>query len=723
MDTISIDKILDLAKQLGTEAQEKVQTYIDKLKLAGVTMVNFGDITTGTSIAISNSLHKLAQSAQNLVANFGGFTEQATKLTNTVTDFTTSAIKSIDDMGMSAADLAIAIEPMFGLINKNITGMGKLGDAGYEAGAKLTTAFSAVEPLMSKVLGQDASSFKFISALNDGASRAIGLERELINMTVAQGKVSSVTDETTGKFIDMNNAYRDFVNMSVLAARESGQTVGSMMDLQKAMASIPESLNNAENAVKTARIATAAGRDQLEVAKQLADMYTRLGSSQEDSIASMALIQDKAGDSKLRMEAFNQTVMTVAGSFKMLGDNTVATTNFVGAFDKAFQDSKISPEAMKEVITSIGEGVSRLDTAKKAFISGSTGGPGGLAGAVQMDYAIQTGHADEVIRKTMMAMQNQFGGQVVTLKDAAQNPALAGEFYKQIQYLTQVAGIAKDEDQAKRILEAMKSGVMDILKPGKGEEDKGVSLDRQLARGSGLQEQTNTKLMEIHQTLEATRLRQDEIYLTQLKNPQIAEKLSDLGNMFGVQSQVGFESKKAETAGMRNLMGARESGEYIRPEWKDIIGLPQDSVLMNSLSSAGSLQNLISKKDQTAPVPEVTRPTIPNTITQNITPQRMEPTIPLRPPPGTESGIASVVRGHAPPALHLPETDKFKLPTLDKPEDGKQLEIPPLNITHSFEPIQIDITGIGDSIISKQVDAKLKQSHAADYAQQALGRR
>ena len=105
----------------------------------------------------------------------------------------------------------------------------------------------------------------------------------------------------------------------------------------------------------------------------------------------------------------------------------------------------------------------------------------------------------------MTAMKKQFGGGVVTLEDAHKNNALAAEYYKQTQYLMSVAGIAKNEGQAKNILDAMKSGVIDKLKFGEG-EDKGAALKTAIDSGTEQQHRTGNEVTRIHNILAHSKL-------------------------------------------------------------------------------------------------------------------------------------------------------------------------------------------------------------------------
>lgn len=733
-DEIDLEKIMAVFEKLEGGIKEKLQPYLDKLKELHIGTLKLSDVTKLLGDDVSKSLTTALDSIRGYSSVFGSFAEEAKHATDLVKGMFKETFESMNDImetnGLAATDMIIALEPAIGLIDKSITGMGKLGDAGYEAGSKISTGFKSVAPLLERAFDGNGAAMKMFTAMSEGASNAIGLQRELVGVAIAQGRAASVTDTAAGSFKNMREAYIDNVDAAFKTARATGQTVEAVMDLERSIKLIPEAWGNKDNLIKASQLATAGMRSETEVGQQLSLMYTRLGSSMDDALKNLAYIQDQGRNSKLQMESFNDTVMTIAGSFKMLGDNTASTTNFVKAFDTAFRDSNISPEAMKQVIIGIGEGVQKMDVAKRAFVSGATGGPGGLAGAIQMDYAIQEGHADQVVRKTMLAMQSQFGGQVVTLKDAAQNPALAGELYKQVQYLTQVAGIAKDDKEAYRVLEAMKSGAIDILRPGAGDDDRGNALNRQLGLGRTEQERTNTTLMRIHQSMEATRLRQDDIYQVMLiQDPSIGDKIASMAQKMGVGIEMTTKDE-AEMAhgGVRMLGSASQLAKNEHKEWSDmeIGGLDEETgvgkIFTKMKNNFGSVMSKIINDQsytQTTKLSDIDVASEPRAGVKLDVGSRLQPT--HRPPPGHEAGISNVTHEHR-PNLGLPNLPPLKLPTVKGSGDDISVgDLPPLNITHSFEPIQIDITGLGDKKLTRFVDARVDSLRSEERGGAAHG--
>jgi hypothetical protein len=704
-ETISLENLKKFAETLGGKALENVTNYSKGIADSSGVTLKFSEVLKIAGKEATDSIHKLAEEAQNLFSSFLSLTsvgQEVKKAAFGATEVISDMFKK-SDIGVS--NLVMGTFDLLGVIDKNITGMGKLGDSGLEAGEKITTAFKSISPVLNNIFGSNSKIMNFSNAVLEGRDRVVSLERELISMALAQGRAADVTDQSAERFKDMSEAYVSYVNMSIKAAAETGHTVSSIMELNKALSSIPGSLSDAEQTVKVSRMAAAARMNELEAAKQVADMYTRLGTSEKDATEAMAYMHDKAGDSKLRMEAFNQTVLTVAGSFKMLGDNTNATTNFVGAFDRAFQDSKISPEAMKEVINSVGEGIAKMDTAKKAFISGATGGPGGLAGKFQIDELIATGHMDEVVKKTMTAMQSQFGGPVLTRKDAVDNPALAGELYKQMQYLTGVAGIAKNDEEAYRILEAMKTGVMDMLKPGAAEGEKGLALERQLGKGASLQEQTQTTMMKIHQTLEVARLRQDKFYNTEFK--EVDKYLGSIAETMGLSNiRDNRSGRGAMHAGVDMLSHGKERDQMQKPDWSEMMG-NAFSVKAGAGDIKSDFLSMLSGGKHTGVATSPSQHTM------------------LQPPPGIEHGVSNIAPGHRTdlglPAL--PEVHKMTLPTVPTP--GANETTNPSAVEHSFKDMNVNLTiDLGDhKIFNEMIRAELQKDDEALNRQRATGRR
>jgi len=556
------EMLASLEKLFETTKDPALGEFIERVKAGTASILDLGVASTRMSEEVQVAIEKITEGAKRVAASFGDFGDVVDKvlggggvlfrqLTSHVTDF----IKEQMDAGMSVEQFgiktALAMEPMLGVIPRSITGMGELGKSGYDAGQSISEAFVPLGEQLQKMKAPTAL-IRFLETSAELTSSAYGLQREIIGLAVAQGNLSGVVSDTDKGFTDMNLAMVQMQDLAYDSAVATGQTVSATMNLAKALGTIPDALTTAidvegqqiNQIVLTSQVATAFGKRQSEVAEDLKKMYTDMGLRGAESFEVIAKLYTAAGDSKLRFGAFTESVMAIASSFKILGDNTEAATDVVKAFDTAFKDSDISPAAMQEVITGLTEGVFKMERGTQAFIAAQTGGPGGLAGAFEIELAMQEGRMDEVIERTMRAMQAQFGGEVLTLKDAAQNPALAGEFYKQVQYLTQVAGVARSDREAYKILEAMKTGVMDMLRPGAEGTERADTLANVQERGTAEQMRTTSAVMRVHQTLEGWRAEQREMAVVANER---------LNNLTGIEDRMDEYTRIAGSKGVMAL--------------------------------------------------------------------------------------------------------------------------------------------------------------------------
>lgn len=516
-EIISIEALQKLKEMTGDISLDPI---INGMKTAGDMTVKLGEIVGQVSPEIGERLKQMGESAKQGAESFGALGEVATgvgkavqETWNKMTASSTAYIQEQVRAGQGAETLAksmLLLEPALGILPQGVDGMGQFGSAGYEAGQKITDSFSNMKGMLQGIPGISEGMISTMERMASATDRAYAYQKGIIDIAVSQGQLSGIIDESTGSLEAHGAAMDEMQNMTFETAQRTGQTVEAVTNLAMAMKAIPGAMSESlfiggeyKNQLEvTSQIAAAFGQKQTEVAAQLDKMYTAVGLRGKGAYEAISLMYKAAADSKLRFDEFNNSVTNIATSFQMLGDNTEASINVVKAFDTAFKDSDISPQAMSKVIDSLGKGVEQMKAGQLAFVSAQTGGPGGLAGAFEMELAMQEGNMDEVLKKTMDAMTAQFGGEVLTLKDAARNPAMAGEFYKQVQYLTQVAGVAGSDREAYRILEAMKSGVTDMLEPGGAAAEGDDALLQVTNRGFDEQKRTTNELVRIHQQIE-----------------------------------------------------------------------------------------------------------------------------------------------------------------------------------------------------------------------------
>jgi len=507
METIG----LDVFEKLGKFAPDptKVKEFAEELKKSGA-----------ATIDLAKAQELLGQTVEAAKAKMAGLVEWTSQIKGIsdgafdgiikgVEEYAESSKAAGESAGVMGVKALMAIDLVTDVIPSSISGMGNLGMEAQKAGVGIKKSFEDLGIKDAKVL-----------KIAEATDRGFALEKQIRAVAMAQGEYSSMIDRGSGGFKNMTEEAENMIAVATSVAQATGQTQAQVMDLAGSVASIPGVLTEAFDTGKEkisqltaiSRVSTAYGIEQAESAKLLSEMYTNVGLKGAGAFEAMSNIYEQAGNSKLRFESFSKSVANISSSFKMLGENTEATTNVVKAFDNVFKDSDISPAAMQEVITQAAAGISKLDAGKAAFISAQTGGPGGLAGNFELKLAQREGRMDEVMQRTMEAMQNQFGGDIVSLEDAAGNQSLAGELQKQMEFI-KMSGLASDDNSAIRVLEAMKSGVMDQIELGTGRASD-ESMKNALKRGEEEQARTAPPIIEYNQKIEQMRLIQSNI-LTQ----------------------------------------------------------------------------------------------------------------------------------------------------------------------------------------------------------------
>lgn len=591
--------------------------FIEDLEKGGKAGVSLGE-----AMKHANAETKLfLRNANEAINGMKNLNDSLNQVSETAKGMWNDAIEKAKEFTNSAeGNSPIFLTHFTKIIPEAISGMGKFGGSVKEAGFDAGDAFGKMKSSITGIIdllpdaGKKAANalLKIGGEVAEGQAAYAGMQKQIIAMAAAQGNLSGVMDGSHKHFGDLQQDYISLVNISATVGAATGQTLESVQNLMWTMKDVPKTMSEPLQAtgqsmnqlVGISKMATAVGIDQTEVAKKLSEMYTNVGASGDVAFTSLANIYKHAGDSNLGFEKFSTTVSDIASGFKMLGDNTKAATNIVDSFDKSMNN--ISRAAFGDLIKGMGGKLQGLDLAQLGFISSQTGGPGGLAGGVQMEEAMATGKIDQVLAKTLEAMQNQFGGPVVTRKEAAESPELAGEYFKQVKYLTDVAGIAGNRQEAAQILEAMKTGVIDKLKLGQGEDGKD-SLIALVDRGNEQQVKTTNQLvMQTYQIMEQTKLLRnitDNKVVSGFNSEKLMGSDSYMNNAAGmavnatqVRTQEQFASDQIAAGGLTGQFheGIRAGDRLAR------IGLDKPS-------GEGSTSSGVSNTINGAPV-EVTKP-------------------------------------------------------------------------------------------------------------------
>ena len=429
---------------------------------------------------LTGSITALGSSFESMLRTAVGSTEDMGEAVQRVGQF-------LDDFG---AESLVMVEPLLNVLPKVNDLFGQVGMTGKEAGISISDSFSGVEGMMKRLgsilpgtAGQMVNRFAEVGGrLASAADFAQNLEQSFLRNAAVSGQLNTVLAATGADLAGMNDKLAQHSTLIARTADSTGKLSTEVASWKNQLEVIPGFLDEQielvgdsttlfSNLDAVMKVATGTQQTQAEVTELLNFAYRDLGITGQNALEIVAQIGMAAQDMTMPMDILRDTIKSVAGSFKLLGDNSAGAMEIVGEFSGALRDSGIGPRAIADLVGRVTEGIKNMDIAKKAFISGASGGPGGLAGAV------------------------------VTLQDVGQDQALAGELMKQVTFLKEVAGVAGSDAEAYRILEVMKAG--GAAKAPRTPEE---ALESAIDQGTKIQEAQTNELINIqNQMLEWSR--------------------------------------------------------------------------------------------------------------------------------------------------------------------------------------------------------------------------
>lgn len=380
-----------------------------------------------------------------------------------------------------------------------------------DASAQLSTVGStitdvaSVVPGLGKALSAIDQPLKNLMAASDAARN---MQMGMLMSAAAAGELGSMMDGMGNSFENLTEKalqYTDYlhkiadansitIETSTKYATELKKIPGALDTVVESSEAFGGTMNMLDGVIKVASGTMQSFDDVMLDVNMLFENFNVVGTDSLSFITRMSAAVNALG---VPMKFMRSYVKGAAENFKFLGDNSQSALNIMGGFSDALKDSGIGPAAIAQLTGNITDVVSKLDVAQRAFVSGQTGGPGGLAGGYELSYQMQQGNASEVTKQVTDTLKNMMGGSLVSLDDARKDEGAAAQMTKQVQMLTSgPLAIAQDEKQAFAIIDAMNKGLDfsgDMI--GGAPQD---TLDDAVERGNEIQQLQMNKLTEIH---------------------------------------------------------------------------------------------------------------------------------------------------------------------------------------------------------------------------------
>jgi len=243
------------------------------------------------------------------------------------------------------------------------------------------------------------------------------------------------------------------------------------------------------------------GRDQESVLKDLNIALVSYKTSGEDALrfsGRMSEVADALSDPLngvyVQVHDVQTALLESADAFKMFvssgADAGKMTQGMADSMkDYVYQLTSVGVPAQNaiEMFRNYTNTMKGMNISQQAFVSGMSGGPGGLRGAFQMDNLIRQGKFDE-LRQKVEATIRKMTGPIVSLDEAQRSESAAAQYTRQIQLLQQgpLGQMAKTRPEAEALLQAMRDGKK-LPTTGKSADD---SLLDTMKRGQKWQEGT-----------------------------------------------------------------------------------------------------------------------------------------------------------------------------------------------------------------------------------------
>jgi hypothetical protein len=456
----------------------------------------------------------------NLTSAYGDFITSLERIGQlTPTQINQFGLVSIAAMGMRDAFTATKLEgqgfsEQLKYLAKDIEinggAIGKMSSFAKQLGSAI--------PISIIKQGSDAV-LQFVTNLAKGADNTAKMQKEFIAMSAATGNLDNVMKSAGPGLMNMNaimNKQADIINT---ATKATGMEASAVEAYYLQLGKIPGALESNISATAgfgknmtmltaTIKLAQGTGREFSSIMTDLGTAFHVYGLKGGDALKFSARMGEVANNLGIELGDVQKHLSSTATMFDRFADAEEAGAKMseglakvTNEYAQALEKSGMTGTHALSVIKDMTQGIANMNLQQKAFLSGQTGGPGGLMGAFQIEKMMRSGDVEGVLKKMRDQMRQQFG-RIVTLDEAASNQGAAAQLTKQIAILK--AGplgkmIGSDQDAIK-MLESFD-------KMDKGVGGKGLQaniLQKGVAQGDMIQQRMGTDIGVMRSIMEST---------------------------------------------------------------------------------------------------------------------------------------------------------------------------------------------------------------------------
>jgi len=330
--------------------------------------------------------------------------------------------------------------------------------------------------------------YKYAASFGYGTEKAIELTDRI-------SEIAKVNSELTkgGLFINTEETRQSFKLLSANLKSSSSEFLDYSYTLDGVSLKAEQ---------MTAVLQETSGLDTYAYYQRLNEMVNKQGMSFDEAIMSIADYKEISKETGLGVEEISNSLNYAVNGFSKLGITVDFAKPALEGFAKVMKEAGIGIEnasgLTQTLSNSLMDAASSYGKAYVLFQQGGLdfGGGGGVLGAsigFRASMMNQTPEQQEqtgldLVKAMKDTIANFTGGSIITLEEAAKNPALQQQYYAQEQMLSGVFGISNqgDQQQTLSLLQSIDEATTT------GDRDRAAQLAEQLNDGKEFREKTKS---------------------------------------------------------------------------------------------------------------------------------------------------------------------------------------------------------------------------------------
>lgn len=488
-----------VATQTAADAQNNLATATNNVNTNLVNVNNTGTQTNSV-------LGQMGRMAPIAAAAMFGVSQATAAFTNGIdAGKITTFNKQLEQIGNILNRRGTGIETFKNIASSMVESLGRMGKS-VDSNIIQSLGSSSV----SVVAGATKSLFEYMKTVVKAGDEMKVVREGLIAQAAASGNLDEV----------LHRAGRNMQNFNAIASRQqkmwddvSAATGIAVEDVARYSAEINKvpgvlggmmkevTAGNKTNKlfIDTLNLFRISGRNYQDIVKDMTTATQQMGLSERAAFEYTARLSTAAKEIHVPFEDLHAAITRSATAFKMFtteGANGEAMAKNLEAtmsgYIQTLRSSGIPMSNAIEMANNFTGAMNEMTIGQKAFLNQTTGGPGGLMGAFQIDKMLDEGKIDQVFGKVQDSLRKQFG-RIVTTAQASQSQAAAEQMTRQIMILRQgpLGQFAKSDAEARRLLDSMSkpgsaANLQDTIKDMKDDKpmERFLSAGNKIAQGS-----------------------------------------------------------------------------------------------------------------------------------------------------------------------------------------------------------------------------------------------